>query len=91
MFVQQSFQLRLGLLCLLLVPVLVGRRGGRQRGVCVGCRRILLKDMRVVAFVFFLFRFFACVARVVWQWCPFSFSMAAGMFLFYAIVTVRTL
>ena len=51
-FVQQSFQLRLGLLCLLLVPVLVGRRGGRQRGVCVGCRRILLKDMRVVAFVF---------------------------------------
>ena len=55
-FVPWSFQLRLGLLCLLLVLVLVGRRGGGQRGVCVACRRILLVDMRVAAFVFWLYR-----------------------------------
>ena len=53
-FVPWLFQLRLGLLCLLLVLVLVGRRGGGQRGVCVACRRILLVDMRVAAFVFWL-------------------------------------
>ena len=55
-FVPWSFQLRLGLLCLLLVLVLVGRRGGGQRGVCVACRRILLEDMRVAAFVFWLYQ-----------------------------------
>ena len=50
-FVLRTFQLLLGLLCLLLVLVLVGRRGCGQRGVCVACRRILLVDMRFVAFM----------------------------------------
>ena len=51
-FVLRTFQLRLGLLCRLLVLVLVGRRGCGQRGVSLACRRILLEDMRVAAFVF---------------------------------------
>ena len=55
-FVPWPFQLRLGLLCLLLVLVLVGRRGGGRRGVCVACRQILLEDMRVAAFVFWLYQ-----------------------------------
>ena len=52
MFVLRTFQLRVGLLYLLLVLALAGRRGCGQRGVCVACRWILLEDMRVTAFVF---------------------------------------
>jgi hypothetical protein len=51
-FVLRTFQLRLGLLCLLLALVLVGQRGCGQREVCTACRRILSEDMRVAASVF---------------------------------------
>ena len=85
MFVPWSFQLRLGLLCLLLVLVLVGRRGCGQRGVCVACKWILLEDMWSPPLSCFGIRFFGCIFLVIWQWCPFLCSMAAGVCLFYTV------